>query len=444
MHTKALLQIFVFTLAAAGFASIPSPQLIEGNAFDELASGALANSSSSTAQQKLEKSYKKLLDEIKSGLKKQGVSPQWHASILTKIRALEKQGLSAKKVAELRALANKLPVGGTTRTGFAPNATGNCTSNKKPVFTHAFTDLSKIAALNPIGGIGGGSPARSYIGVLENEEAPVYAPTDATLRAIIYADRGAGYGEYGLLMNVSCEIEILFDHIDRISERLQAYAPKTAATTTRGNAKQLSVPIKAGELLGYTNGTDLAHTFDFLVTNYGSKNNFLKPGRWQWEQAIYGTCPYDFFKPELRSLYYEKLGKPSSQGLLRASSCGNPSNDIAGTASGGWFKTGSTDLKGEYLAIARQFNDVQIAYRKDGQAFANPSNVQSGKPYFNLTDQSPEKYPADIKKGDTVCFEGSGLWAFVQLISDDELSVARGTGSCPAGFPAEQSESWYR
>lgn len=321
----------------------------------------------------------------------------------------------------------------------------NCASNTNPQFTHAFTDLSKIDALNPIGGIGGGSPGRSYIGVKEGMEAPVYAPVDSTLRKIIYANRGAGYGEYGLIFVVGCEVEFMFDHLDKLSDTLLKYAPKTAAATSQiQDNTELNIFVKAGELIGYTNGTDLAHTFDFLLTNYAKKVAYINPKRWEWDQALYSQCPYDYFVPELRTAYYAKLGKPSYNGFVKADSCGNPSHDIAGTASGGWFKGASTDKQGEYLAIAKDFNDAQVAYRKDGQAFESSQAVQMGKPYLNITDNTPEKYPENITPGQSICYSNNNEWAFIKLLSETELSFATGSGSCPPAFPESQASIWIR
>src|SRR3989344_6122391 len=138
-----------------------------------------------------------------------------------KERMVESSPDAVSPVAEEKgAIAQKMPKPAVNPSP-QPEGTwqGGCTSNSNPVFTHAFTDLSMIDALNPIGGIGGGSPGRSYIGVKEGMEAPVYAPVDAVLKTVIYVDRGAGRGEYGLFFEASCEVEILFDHIDENRRR---------------------------------------------------------------------------------------------------------------------------------------------------------------------------------------------------------------------------------
>jgi len=406
-----------------------------------------AKTKKATNQKKVTDAYKRLVAEVQSGLKQKGVSPDWRDGEMKKLETLRKQGLDAKKVAEVRTLIARLKVGGE-RLGANPSdaATGKCVSQIAPVFTHHFAEIDMIAAFAPIGGIGGGSPGRSYVGVKPGMETAVFAPMDAILQKIVYVDRGAGHGEYGLYFKASCEVEFLLDHIDRVSDNIKKYAPTKLANSTQiGEGAEPDLPIKGGELLGYTDGTELARTFDFLVMNYGKKNSFLKPARWEWEQALYGSCPYDYYTPALRPVYYERLGKPSDRGLIKATDCGNPSHDVAGTASGGWFKGASTDKRGEYLAIARDhYSGVQIAYRKDGQAFANARDVQTGNPYFNLTDTAPSKYPADMKPGDSACYSDGKQWGFIKLLSATELSFAKGIGACPPEFPASGTETWIR
>lgn len=320
---------------------------------------------------------------------------------------------------------------------------GNCQSNPNPQFTADFTDLSTIAALAPIGGVTGGSPGRSYMGVKEGMEAPIYSPTDAVLENIIYARRGGPDtpGEYGLLFRVSCEVTILFDHIDKVSDKIKEFSPKEPANTSRtAGGNSLNVLIKQGELLGYSDGTPQARTFDFLVINKAKPTTHINPKRWQWEQAVFAQCPYDYFSKELKDKYYAKIGAVTEMSGVKsftpAQSCGDLSHDKPGTASGGWFKRDSTDIKGEYLAISRDSKRVDVAERKDG-LFG---------PDSQLRDYSPKVYPEDISVGEEICYndQQENKWVYIKLVSDTELAVAKGNGSCPASFPQEASETWER
>lgn len=329
---------------------------------------------------------------------------------------------------------------------------GNCKSGEIPKFEAEFTDLSKINAINPIGGIGGGSPGRSYIGILKGMETPVYSPTDAILENIIFAKRpkdpiksltDTGKGEYGLYIRLNCDVTILFDHIDRVSDKILAVAPKEPSESSKVDNPPVNLQIKKGELLGYTDGTSQARTFDFLIIDRSKPVTHINPKRWEWEQAVYAQCPYDFFTDELKEKYYQKIGevieKSSGREFIPAGSCGELSHDKLGTISGGWFKGDSTDTKGDYLAVAHatvSSNRVDVAVKKDG--LFGPDSV--------IHDYSPKAFPDDVSVGQEVCYRDSNQnrWAFAKLVSEMKLSFARGTGLCPSAFPQDSSEIWER
>lgn len=319
----------------------------------------------------------------------------------------------------------------------------NCKSGPVAKFDTEFTDLSKISAINPIGGIGGGSPGRSYIGVAsEAKETPLYSPTDMILETIVYARRGGltTPGEYGLYFRLSCDVTLLFDHIDKVSDKIRALSPKEPENTSRTDkGTSPHVLIKKGELLGYSNGTPLARTFDFLITDRSKPAIHINPKRWEWEQAIFAQCPYDYFSDELKKKYYAKIGEiaelSGKEMFIPAENCGLLSHDIAGTASGGWFRGDSTDIRGDYLAIARQGKNVFLAQRKDG-LFNSDSHTR---------DYSPSVFPEHITVGQEACYfdQNANKWAYIKLVSDTKLLVAKGSGSCPSSVPTT-TETWER
>src|SRR3989344_6856212 len=68
----------------------------------------------------------------------------------------------------------------------------NCISNPAPVFTHPFTDISKISQISQYGNnamVNPGAQARSYVSVKEGESTPIYAPVNATLTKITYSNK---------------------------------------------------------------------------------------------------------------------------------------------------------------------------------------------------------------------------------------------------------------
>lgn len=319
----------------------------------------------------------------------------------------------------------------------------NCKSGETLKFEAEFTDLEKIEALAPIGTITGGSPGRSYIGVKKGMETPIYSPTDMVLENIIYAKRPGSdkEGEYGLYFRVGCNVTILFDHLDRLSDKLKKSAPEKPTESSRVENPPINLEIKKGELLAHTDGTPQARTFDFLLIDRSKPVNRINPKRWEWEQAVYSQCPYDYFTEELKKKYYSKLGETGFAGFEPTNNCGSPSHDVAGTTSGGWFKGSSTDIKGDYLAIARSGKRVDVAQRKDGDF---KDGIGSGE--SKIRDYSPKIFPEDVKVGGEVCYfdQNQNGWAYVKLVSEKELSFARGTGPCPASFPESIAEIWER
>lgn len=227
---------------------------------------------------------------------------------------------------------------------------------------------------------------------------------------------------------------ILFDHIDKVVDKIKLVAPKEPAETSRVEFDPVNLPIKKGELLGYTDGTPQARTFDFLLIDRSKPTNHINPKRWEWEQAVYSQCPYDYFIPSLKEKYYKKIGEV-------AENCGTLSHDKLGTISGGWFKGESTDTKGNYLAIAREGKRVDIAQRKDG---LSEDGINDGE--SKLRDYSPKIFPEDVKVGEEVCYhdQNQNRWVYIKLTSEKQLSVVRGTGSCPSAFPESQAQTWER
>lgn len=268
-------------------------------------------------------------------------------------------------------------------------------------------------------------------------EAPVYAPMDTVLETIIYAPRGPGAPpEYGFYFKASCEVSFLLDHIDKISDELKSLSPDSPAESTRTElGTKPNKLIKAGTLLGYTNGTPQARTFDFLLINTVKPVFHINSKRWEWGQAKNASCPYDYFTDALKSEYYKKIGVVNNEGFQSEGNCGSTSQDIAGTASGGWFKNESTDIKGEFLGLGQIYYFIEVVIRKDGNII------------FNLRDyQFSKKKPSEIKPGGEACYydNNSNIWAWLRLENNSKLLFARGQGSYPTVFPVLQAEIWER
>ena len=313
--------------------------------------------------------------------------------------------------------------------GVAENQNAGC-SNEEVVFTNAFVDSDKIAGIDPIGALDGGSHGRSYIQVKEGGQTPVYAPTDAVLEYIVYARRGPllETGEYGLYFRAGCDLVFLFDHLDSLSVALQALAPVEFSESSATGGPIVGYQVKAGELIAYTDGTDMARTFDFLVLDNSKQVEYINSERFEWDQNNFSQCPYDLFTEDLRDEYYSLLPEPNRSDK----NCGNPSYDKEGTAAGGWFQGDDKDMRGRWLTFGTFTSYSGLVIRKDGGVD------------FSVRDYSPSIRPEDMNPGNEVCYDYNGNWAYARLKTADELRVATGSGSCPNVFPESQAETWVR
>ena len=176
---------------------------------------------------------------------------------------------------------------------------------------------------------------------------------------------------------------------------LKQYAPAEPSRST-ATSDDLSIPVKAGTLLGYTDGTVQARTFDFLVIDENIDIFHINPERWEWEQSLYSVCPYDLYVDDLKTKYYQKIGTATTTGFIKAENCGNISYDIAGTISGGWFlDETATDSKGEFMLIGSVDDRVDIIVKNDSEI----TNLR-------ITDYDAEILPQDVTVGESVCYEG--------------------------------------
>lgn len=308
--------------------------------------------------------------------------------------------------------------------------------NCPPKFTYEFVDFNKIDAFQPIGSITGASRGRSYITVTEGETVAVYAPMDATLIAVIYAYRGPteDHGEYGFKFTTECNVTFLLDHLDSASDELKQYAPAEPSSST-ATSDNLSIPIKGGTLLGYTNGTSQARTFDFLVIDQNIDIFHINPERWEWEQSLYSVCPYDMYIDDLRTKYYQKIGTHTDIGFVKAEGCGNISYDIPDTISGGWFLDEvATDLKGEFMLIGSVGDRVDIVVKNDSESIN-----------LRLTDYDAEILPQNVGINQSVCYEGyANDWVYLHLIDSQTIEINSGYGDCPTIFPVAGAKRYYR
>src|SRR3989344_916056 len=172
--------------------------------------------------------------------------------------------------------------------------------------------------------------------------------SNPTLTKITYSNKfytNLTRSEYRLDMQVSCEVRIAFDHMASVVDFIKERAPTVPANkSSEGNL--VSIPVQAGELLGYTSGTIGGRGFDFLIINTAHKNQFINPSRWYTEHSLNKDCQYDYFPENLKQQYMTLIEEEKG-----VRSCGPRVKEVAGTPQGYWFQGNATETSGSRLAI---------------------------------------------------------------------------------------------
>lgn len=183
----------------------------------------------------------------------------------------------------------------------------SCVSNPKVQFTHDFTEVDKIKSVEPTIITSSSPRHRAWLNISSGKVA-VYAPVDSELVNGVYKN-ARGALDYDLHFQVSCEIWYLINHVTEPVDKIKNAFPKTPQTDTRTSSPfQEPIKVKAGELLGYTSGTPLAHNFDFGVFDLNHFNESLpSDGGSKYGKEANFICPFDVLPENIKTAYYKKI-----------------------------------------------------------------------------------------------------------------------------------------
>ncbi|MDA1226674.1 MAG: hypothetical protein O3A33_01760 [Chloroflexi bacterium] len=331
----------------------------------------------------------------------------------------------------------------------------NCKSDPSPVLTSHITDLNTISNILPPSVISGNwYKNRSYLNIDAEygtlaPSVPVYAPADSELIGITYylqpmPDINGDWQDvpqYELRLSISCEVTYGFDHLSELATGVSEYAPEVPANTTRDAEKQVSISVKACDLMGYTTGTIVAHSWDFIFNNTTVQNSFANQERYEktgdLRVLLYAECPYDYFEGDMGDEYRALFG--GSNGSAAEADC-NTSFDVPGSIYGGWFQTPYVD-QGEY---GRADWGMTIALMPDGYLRINEEqvSVQLGPQDDSFTD------PRTVT--DEHCFVSAngtgglqGWHVFLKMLTPDTMAATFNEGSCPKSLPDDHTV-YYR
>ncbi len=310
-----------------------------------------------------------------------------------------------------------------------------------PVFTEHYTDLELIDFINPtIVTSGNWLKNRQYHKVVTDSEnnapeVPVYAPSDAVATGVTYylgqmtAWSGERFelGQYDLRFDAGCGVTFGFDHLSRLEEPFASLAPIEPVRDTRDAELRLRIDVEAGQLIGWTSGTEPAHTWDFIVADSGVVNAFANQARYEGSgdlrRLLHAVCPYEYFPSDLAAAYRAKFG--NWQGRASDAGCRVPS-DAPGTLAGGWFQSPFEDANAhaDWGLVATLAADGYLDLNGPGAA-------------LRISPEHPSFLdPAEMTLAH--CYEHyqGGRWAYVALTSDVTLVAAFGEGGCPSSLPA--------
>lgn len=184
----------------------------------------------------------------------------------------------------------------------------SCKSNPYPKFVD-LTDVNRIMSVWPPTFKNNENMIqdRAFLNIQGPDyRVPVYAPADSDLIQGVYKS-AKGALDYDLKFQVSCEYWYFINHITEPVDKIRNALPNTPVNNTR-DTTNINPPMhfKAGELLGYTTGTPLAHNWDFAVFDLNHHNNLnLSSEQDQREENF--ICPFDVLDNGLKRDYYSRF-----------------------------------------------------------------------------------------------------------------------------------------
>lgn len=268
-----------------------------------------ANSAANPDKQQLYNSIKREIEALYEQNPEYGVGDDRYQKMSADLDSLE----GFAQGPELKELRRKLDTLAPRKSG-GTQTKSDCVSNENPVFTADITDPKTIKAVTPPRN----EKTHSHVWIKDNQKVPVYAPVDAKLVA------GSKYTESGVVnylffFDVSCEVEIKFDHVLEPVQSIKDMFPNPPKTDTRTDPLP-ATELKAGDLIGYTTGTPQANNWDFGVYNKARLNHLN--GKEGYEEIDWRAgCPYDYFITDKKEFYYSLFTSITGSGAPPTDFC---------------------------------------------------------------------------------------------------------------------------
>lgn len=288
-----------------------------------------------------------------------------------------------------------------------------CTSSTP--LTHAVAAVDQLESITPLGFVqhdshnapvphmyfntGSANGATDSTGRTYNsKKVSVFAPADITIRGVIQT-MSSPYKEYSVGAHVCGKLWIAFNHLDDLAPQIQ----KAYDTSVGVQNPQINISVRAGEVIAMASGR--AHGFDFRAMDASRANpGRINPAIWApgWVTAV---CGLEWYSGPLRDQMFAKLASKYS-----SNSCGNPFQDVAGTASGTWLQeqfltNGNAGENGSFTLV--KSHDTPGSFYLSIGANASVSGIKSATYIYQGSStglRNPD--PMSIKPGSVACFDG--------------------------------------
>lgn len=338
-----------------------------------------------------------------------------------------------------------------------PSCSGSDFFTVSPLNSDDYRGIVPLGNLNPTGHTFPTDHIYMYIRLSGSDPASVnvYSPGDLYLVSVSASEHVTdGYTDYTLSFMPCKEFQGYFGHVNTLSDALsekigslsgsdtscgEAYT--TGGKTFRQCEKDVEIAMEAGELIG-TAGREGQYALDFgAYDSRVSALGFADPDRWSSSSTgfdkLHVVCPVDYFSSAVKAELEAGLG--AYDGAVQRTVeplCGELMQDIAGTAQGIWFVSGTGDDFSEDAQLALVHDNVDPL-----QPVFSVGNSITGLDYgvYEFTPESSGLVDRDFgditNDGNIYCFElASSRTLILQMTSSTALKIEKISATdCSAG-----------
>ena len=315
----------------------------------------------------------------------------------------------------------------------------SCSSEK---FTVSPVDMSNVYEITPMGNLG--PPGHTlptdhmYIhvsgGRSTTSTVPLRAPGEIYIISVTSDpdDIAPERTEYSIIFGLCKDVFGYFNHVKGISSQMAAWLEDAQCESyTQGPqdscTKRIFQKVAAGTIIGEVG--HLQGNFDFGAYDYRRRLDFANPSRYGkdsgglWRpRTLYITCPLDLYEGQARTDMYRKVAGTNG--------CGKTMYDAKGTLQGNWFYGDSRADTGQYsghLSFVYDNKNPSEAVISIGGTITGAGKLAFAPQDSGATNR---RFNAVSPDGNTYCYTDGSRKIVVKMVSNEQISVEAGTGSC--------------